>query len=168
MVLLFIATGLSITFFLFGFIESLLFTTILRVFAGFFGAPTWLIMITLCGQHFGNDKVSIFTGCASICTGFLILIFLTAQGQVYQSYGSWRATYYILGLLGFVTVIAMIFTMHAQRRKIQKIHPSLNSNTSWVSLLNINSPKSTTDSMEIMISTGYSSTTISNTKSIKN
>ena len=119
-ILLLIAIGLSITFVLFWLIESILFTTILRALAGLFGAPTWLIMITLSGQHFGNDKVSLFTGCASICSYFLILIFLTIQGYVYQLYGSCRATYYVLGLLGFLTVVAIIFTMHAQKRKIQQ------------------------------------------------
>ena len=121
-ILLTVSISLTLCFILFGFIQNLMFASILRVIGGAFGAPTWLITVTLVGEHFGNNEVQFFGAITTLFAFIITFIALTVQGYIYEYYGVWRDTYYILGLIGGVNVIAIIATMFIQHRKPKSIH----------------------------------------------
>ena len=115
-ILLVVSITLTLCFILFGFIDSLAFAAILRIIGGAFGAPTWLITVTLVGDYFGNNEVQFFGAITTLFAFVLTFIGVTVQGYVYEVYGVWRVAYYILGLMGLVNVFAIVATMFIQHK----------------------------------------------------
>eukprot|EP01084_Bolivina_argentea_P182081 314414_1 len=119
-ILLIVSIILTCCFILFGLIKSLIFATILRIISGAFGAPTWLITVTLVGDHFGNNEVQFFGAITTLFSFIITFIGVTLQGYIYEIFGIWRITYYILGIMGCVNVFAIIATMFIQHKKHKK------------------------------------------------
>eukprot|EP01084_Bolivina_argentea_P318721 552812_1 len=133
-ILLIISCFLTICFTLFGFVNTLTFGVLLRALCGIFAAPTWIITISLVGKHFGNNKVSSFSGCLAMSACLMALIILPIQGYIYQQYHMWRITYFIFGFIAFVTVIALICTLYCERHSI--IKNRTDTDASWMHLFN--------------------------------
>ena len=119
-ILLVVSIILTLCFITFGLIRSLLFAAILRIIGGAFGAPTWLITVTLVGDHFGNNEVQFFGAITTFFSFIITFAGVTIQGYIYEHYGLWRITYFILGLVGAVNVIAIIATMFIQHNRRNK------------------------------------------------
>eukprot|EP01084_Bolivina_argentea_P205590 351177_1 len=132
LLLLSIATILSISIFLFGFINNLIFASILRAISGICGCPTWIIQVTIAGTHFTNNKVSFLAGIASVISFVITLIGITLQGIIYQKYKIWRQTYYILGIFGIVIVCCIILTMYLQKKLNEKQKHKTLADMSWM------------------------------------
>eukprot|EP01083_Nonionella_stella_P034965 95587_1 len=119
-ILLIVSIILTACFILFGFVQSLSFAALLRIIGGAFGAPTWLITVTLVGDHFGNNEVQFFGAITTFFSFIVTFVGVTLQGYFYEIYAVWRSTYYILGLIGAVNVVAIVATMFIQHKTRQK------------------------------------------------
>eukprot|EP01084_Bolivina_argentea_P238336 400421_1 len=137
MILLIISICLTICFILFIFTESLTYACIIRAICGIFGSSTWILVVTIIGQHFGNNKISLFSGITLSVTQFIWLLGLTFQGYIYETYHMWRITYYICGFIGIISLSAVIITMYTQKKAIEK-NKLTAVNISWVQLFNEN------------------------------
>eukprot|EP01084_Bolivina_argentea_P312119 540337_1 len=115
--LLIISIGLTITFTLFGLAESFISLLIVRIICGIFGSPTFLLIVTTAGHRFSNNDIQ-FVASISCIIAYVVTFFAVAvQAWIYETYQIWRETFYILGFMNGVIVIAQSITMYIEYRQ---------------------------------------------------
>jgi len=116
-VLLVAASALTLCYLSFGFVQSFAVAVILRIVGGIFGASTWQTTVTVIGANFGNNNILVFAAVTNFSSFLVIFGAVTVQGFVYQQFGEWRSTYFVLSAIVAVNVVVIAITMWRRRRR---------------------------------------------------
>eukprot|EP01084_Bolivina_argentea_P320274 555676_1 len=111
-IILFGLLSLTATSFLFAFSTNILYASIILTTSGILVSSGFLAMISLIAQKLGNNYIPVWNGIIYFFTYCFLFGMNTLQSYVWDNYGIWRETYYVLsGLCLFLSILFVVLNL---------------------------------------------------------
>eukprot|EP01084_Bolivina_argentea_P151163 263871_1 len=95
---------------------SLTCASVVRALAGFVTAPIWISGISLIGELFGNNNLSLCVAIVAMSGGVHIFMGNILQAEMYKKYHNWTAVYFFVSIILLFCGIGFLSCVFCERK----------------------------------------------------